>query len=100
MALSDGSGFRGSSFGRVRMRSGGFRNLVEGIGDGADEIFDTRSDGGGDGVKREIVFLAEGAEFFDASKVRGGVEFGRDDNHGLFGEGFAEGAELAIDDFE
>ena len=52
-----------------------FGNLVEGVGDGADEVFDAGAGGGGDGVEREIVFFAEGAEFVDASWVGGGVKF-------------------------
>ena len=51
-------------------------------------------------MEREIVFFAEGAEFVDPSWVSGGVKFGGDDDHGFFGERFAEGAELAGDDFE
>ena len=51
-------------------------------------------------MEREIVLFAEGAEFVDPSWVTGGVKFGGDDDHWFFGEGFAEGAELASDDFE
>ena len=51
-------------------------------------------------MEREIVFFAEGAEFVDAGWVGGGVKFGSDDDHGFFGEGFAEGAEFAGDNFE
>ena len=51
-------------------------------------------------MEGEIVFFAEGAKFVDASLVGGGVEFGGDDDHGFFGERFAEGAEFASDDFE
>ena len=51
-------------------------------------------------MEGEIVFFAKGAEFVDASRVGGGVKFGGDDDHRFFGEGFAEGAKFASDDFE
>src|SRR5438128_11014414 len=77
-----------------------FWNFVEGVGDGANEVFNASASGGGNGVELQIVFFAEGAKFIDARLVGRGVEFRRDDDHGFFGEGFAEGAEFAGDDFE
>ena len=48
----------------------------------------------------EFALLAEIAKSFEARAVGGGVELGGDDDHGFFGEGRAEGYELAIDDLE
>src|SRR5262249_8528681 len=90
----------GGRFVRVRMGRSGLRNLVEGIGNGADEVFDAGAGGGRNGVEWEVVFFREGAKFVDACEVGSGVELGSDDDHGFRGQGSAEGPELARNDFE
>jgi hypothetical protein len=74
--------------------------LVEGVGDGKDQVADAFAGGGGNRVEREIALFAEVAELFEACAVGGGVEFGGYDDHWLFAEAFAESKQLAIDDFK
>ena len=48
----------------------------------------------------KATLLAEFAQRFEACAIRRGVQFGRHNDHRLFGEGFAEGGKLAVDDFK
>src|SRR5882762_2854524 len=76
------------------------RNLVQSIGNGADEILHTVACGGRDGVEFEAALLREIAQCLEARAIGRGVQLGGHHNHGLFGEGFAEGSKLAVDDFK
>ena len=73
---------------------------IQGIGHGTDEILYAVTRNGGDGVKLEAALLAELAQGFEARAVGGGIEFGRDHDHGFFGQRFAEGGKFAVDDFK
>src|SRR5256712_9093874 len=76
------------------------RDLVQSIGDGANQIFHAVTHDSGNGVEWKIAALAEIAKSFETRAIRRGVQFGGDDDHRFFDEGSTEGFELAIDDFE
>ncbi len=76
------------------------RNLVQSIGHGTDEILHAIACGGGDGVEFKAALFAEITQRFEARAVGGGIQFGGNQDHGLFGERFAEGGKLAVDHFE
>jgi len=76
------------------------RNLVQGIGDGTDQIFHTVTGNSGNGVEFKIALLAKIAKSFEPRAIGRGVQLGGDGDHRFFGEGRAKGFEFAVDDFE
>src|SRR6266436_367348 len=76
------------------------RNLVQGIGNGPDQIFHTVTRNSGNGVKFKVAPLAEIAKSSETRAIGGGVQLRGSDDHRFLDEGRAKGFELAVDNFE
>ncbi len=76
------------------LRLGGAK-AVERVGHGAHQLRDAFAGGGRDGVELQAARGAEIAQFFEPRAVGGRVELCGHDDHGLFGEFFAERGQLA-----
>src|SRR5260370_41749875 len=76
------------------------RNLVQGIGNGPDQIFHTVTRNSGKGVKFTVAPLAALAKSSETRAIGGGVQLRGGDDHRFLDEGRAKGFELAVDNFE
>jgi hypothetical protein len=76
------------------------RNLVQGIGDGPNQIFHTVASDGRNRMELELPALAEIAKSVEPHCVGGGVQFGGNEDHRFFDERRAKCFKLAVDDFE
>src|SRR6266478_3321767 len=81
------------------MRRDGLGNFVELVSNGKDQIANAFASGRGNGVERQIVLGAEGAQFCEMCGISCGVQLSGNDNHGLFAKRRAKSEQFAIDDF-
>ena len=75
-------------------------NLVQSVGDRADEVFHPVTSDSRNWMELKVVVLAEITKGFKPRAIGGGVQLGGDDDHRFFCERRAKGMEFAIDDFE
>src|SRR5260370_21900994 len=76
------------------------RNLVQGIGDGPNQIFYTVTRDSGNGVEFQAALPAEIAKSFQPRAIGCGVQLSRNDDQRFMDKGRAKCFKLAVDDFE
>src|ERR1700730_3112864 len=69
-------------------------NFVQGVGDGANQLFYTFAGSGGDGMEFEMRPPAKIAQRFEARAVGRSGELGGHHDQGLFRKSFAESGQL------
>src|ERR1700730_12896868 len=75
-------------------------DFVQSVRNGTNQLFHIVPRGRRNGMEYKAALLAQIPERLEPRAVGGGVELASDNDHGFFRQGFAEGLELAVDDFE
>src|SRR5438309_3439708 len=75
-------------------------NLIQRIGNGANEFLHTVSGNSRNGVKFEFPQPAESSKSVETCAIRGGVQLRGCNDHRFFDQGRAKGFQFAVDDLE